>query len=301
MPLILDNKITNEIVDTELLQKSFQYCKRITKEYAKSFYLATQFLSYEKRLATYALYGYCRFTDNIADDMFLSDDEKRFKLNKWKNKVYNALEKGYSEHALLNAFIKTVYEYGIDPKYPLELIEGMEMDLNQNRYENYAELQRFCYLVASVVGLMMSEVLGYKDKSALSYALKMGEAMQITNILRDIKEDNERGRIYLCQEDLERFNYSEKDLQNSVINEEFISLMEYYMEIAETLYHEGNVGIPLLEKKSQFAIIAASETYSGIIKEIRKANYDVYSSRIHVSKSKKIRKVLSAYVRTRLS
>lgn len=295
----MHHKITEGMSDLNLLNQSFIYCKRITKEYAKSFYLATQLLPHEKRLATYALYGYCRFTDNIADDTNLSNDSKLFKLNKWRNKVYNALEKGYSEHALLNAFVKTVYEYGINLKYPLELIEGMEMDLSRNRYETYAELKRFCYLVASVVGLMMCEVLGYTNKKAKEHALKLGEAMQITNILRDIREDYDRDRIYLCREDLERFNYHEEDIKSHRINDRFVSLMEYYMDIANSLYHEGNNGIPMLEEKSQFAIIAASEIYSGILVEIRKSGYNIYSQRIHVSKAKKIRKILTAYIKTK--
>ena len=271
------------------VENSYEYSKKVTKQYAKSFYFATQLLPAEKRRATYALYGFCRYTDNLVDDnTHLSETELRYKVQTWKFDLELALSLGYSHNPILNAFTDLLKNYNININDAYELIKGIEMDISINRYESYQDLKVFCYRVASVVGIMMSEILGYDNKLALEYAKDLGEAMQITNILRDINEDLEMDRIYIPKELMKKNNYSEEDLKNKINNDAFKNLMEDLMQRAEILYKKADIGIGMLDKNSRFAIAAASRIYGGIIPKIREANYDVFSQRIFVSKKKKI-------------
>lgn len=266
------------------ITNSYLHCKNLTKEYAKSFYFATQFLPKEKRKATYALYGFCRYSDNLVDDNFSMEKHLLIKkTDEWKTDIKNALSTGVSRHPVLPALIDLCNTYNINHVHLFELIEGVEMDIDTFRYQTYENLQVFCYKVASVVGLMMSEILGYSTISALAYAAKLGEAMQITNILRDIREDYDMGRVYIPQELLIRFNYSEDDIKNHVINDQFKSLIEFLMQKAEKMYSEAQIGIEMLDADSRYAIKSASDIYSGIIPKIRLNNYDVYGKRASVS------------------
>ena len=162
------------------------------------------------------------------------------------------------------------------------------MDTNVKRYETFDELYIYCYRVASTVGLMSSEILGYSDKKALEFAEAMGIGMQLTNILRDIKEDAAMNRIYLPQEDLKRFGVSEKQIFENKFDDDFEQLMKFQIERARSFYRKGEQGIPLLEKDSRFTVLLASRIYSKILDEIEKQNYDVFSKRAHTTKAQKI-------------
>lgn len=296
---IAESQFTKEINKDE----SYEYCRKITKEYAKSFYFASTFLPADKRKATYALYGFCRYTDNLVDDNVGKDSQfVELELRKWAEEVYRGIKRGISQNPIIRAFIDVLKQYPINPDHAFELIEGVKMDITIDRYKTYEDLQLFCYRVASTVGLMMSEILGYSSKDALPYAVKLGEAMQITNILRDIREDyDEMGRVYIPQEYMEKFNYTEEDIKAHRVNDNFISLCEFLMQKAEKLYNESDKGIIMLEKDSRFSIESARIIYSAIIPKIRENNYDVFSQRASVSMAEKLYILTRSIVKSKLA
>jgi len=199
--------------------------KQIAKESKSSFYYAFTLLPQPKRDAMNAVYAFCRKTDDIVDEGNEPIDLKYEKLRKWRIELEKAL-KGNSEYALLNKVATIIKQFNIPLEPFFELIIGMEMDLQRNRYLSFDDLVQYCYRVASTVGLMCIEIFGYKNNSAKDYAVNLGVAMQLTNILRDVGKDSEKGRIYLPQKDLIDFHYSEEELFRKTYNPNFVSLME---------------------------------------------------------------------------
>jgi len=182
----------------------------------------------------------------------------------------------------------TLESYPIAIEHPLELIEGVAMDIEFTPFETFDELYVYCYKVASVVGLMTSEIFGYSDPAALRHAIDLGIAMQLTNILRDIGEDVDRGRIYIPLEDLERFGYSHEEFMQKTMNEKFRRLMQFQIERARNYYLSSDKGIPMLQKESRLAVALSSVNYSNILKSIEENNYDVFSQRAYRSLSQKL-------------
>lgn len=277
------------------------YAKEIMKYHAKSFYFAGKFLPAERRAATYAVYSFCRYADNIVDNpRQRSHEEILHELNELSQELENACNYGESENPAVGAYIASAKEYGIPAKYALYLLKGVEMDLTINRYDNFDELYLFCYRVAGVVGLMMTYVLGFEDEEALKYAEKLGIAMQLTNILRDIKEDKEMGRIYLPQNEMAEFGINDENVINEQFTDNFRKFMEFQVDRAQKYYEEANAGIKMLNRGSQFAIYAASEIYSGILDKIRKNDYNPFNERVFVPKSRKISILLSELLKRRI-
>lgn len=270
------------------IKLGLQYSKTVMKEYAKSFYLANKLLPKEKREASYSIYTFCRYADNIVDN-----PRKRTNLeiiNEIENLKYElelAYKYGESEHPALSAFIYFAKKYNIPKQYPIDLLDGVMMDTTHNSYETFDELYIFCYKVASVVGLMMTYILGFKDDNALIYAEKMGIGMQLTNILRDIKEDKNNNRIYIPKEDLLKFNVSELDIYNENFNENLKKLIQYYIDKAETYYIDSYKGIPLLHKDARFSIITAGRIYAEILSKIKENDFNPFGDRVYVSKKRK--------------
>jgi phytoene synthase len=188
----------------------------------------------------------------------------------------------------LNKLGKTISKFNIPLDPFFELVKGMEMDLQNNRYHTFDDLQLYCYRVASTVGLMCIEIFGYKHKSAKDYAVNLGIALQLTNILRDIKKDSQSGRIYLPQQDLNRFNYSENDLIANRYSSDFISLMSYEVERAKQYFQKATECLNLDDKASMFAARAMQHIYYKILEKIVAANYNVYEKNIKVSKFEKV-------------
>ncbi len=252
---------------------------------SKSFYFATRFFPADLAKAAHSVYWFCRHTDDLVDEC-ASLDEGRRDLEAWASDLQSGLRGDPVEHPVLRLFLATVDAYEIPPEYPLELIEGMRMDLNRVRYENFAELRQFCYRVASVVGLMMSYVIGFRDP-ALPYAVDLGIAMQLTNILRDIGEDFERGRIYLPSGELSRFGYSEDELSRGVRNDAFHRLMRFQVARARDYYERAHPGIALLAPDGRFAVQVASDVYREILRRIEQSDYDVFEQRAVVPRVQK--------------
>jgi len=271
-------------------KKTFEECRLYTKEYAKSFYFSSFMLPKRKRYASYAVYAFCRYADNIVD-LFSGTDTNE--VNIQLEELKNDLDKAYDGKIICPrgecAFTETVRKYQIPKIYFLELMDGVMMDNTKKRIMNEMELDNYCYKVASVIGIIMCHIFGYAEEDAFPYAVAMGKAMQLTNILRDIREDYEMGRVYIPQTSLKKFNYSEEDLKNCVINENFISLMKYYIEEARCEYEIGKDGMPYLSNDgSRTTAQLMMKTYAGILDKIEMNNYDIFSRRVYVKTSEKI-------------
>jgi len=261
--------------------------KDIAKTSKSSFYYAFNLLPNEKRDAMNTVYAFCRQTDDIVDQENLPDEIKYEKLFKWTAELQKALN-GHSEYQLLNKLGKTISQFNMPLEPFFELLKGMEMDLQKKRYLTFEDLKLYCYRVASTVGLMCIEIFGYKHKSTKEFAVDLGIALQLTNILRDVKKDAENGRIYLPQQELAKFNYSETDIIKNNYNDNFKSLMRYQVERAENYFISATKDLNLDDKYSMFAARAMQHIYHKILEKIIDADYDVYSSNIRVNKLEKV-------------
>ncbi|NOS83758.1 MAG: phytoene/squalene synthase family protein [Ignavibacteria bacterium] len=282
---------------------TFDECRDYTRNFAKSFYFSSFLLPKEKRAAAYAVYTFCRYADNIVDGSVMTSAEnireKFNELNSFLDEVYYTMERSRDSDdirtALPNqlnrsAFAQTVIKYKIPRKYFHDLIEGVCMDTEHKRYNTFAELENYCYKVASVVGLIMTEIFGYTHKAALPYAVYLGKAMQLTNILRDIKEDYQMGRIYLPAEELKWFEYTEGDIAGLNMNENFAMMMRFNIDRARAYYELSTHGFPYLTNDgSRTTVVLMYKIYSRILNEIETYGYDVYSDRRFVSTAEKLK------------
>ncbi|MCH8567753.1 MAG: squalene/phytoene synthase family protein [Balneolales bacterium] len=282
-------------VPTVGLRQAYTHCRKITREYAKTFYLATRLLPNKKQRSIFAVYALCRFIDDLVDeaeDLILNKElsitEIQAKLDELKEMLVCTYNGETIEHPILYALSDVLRTYHIPIKYPLELMEGVSMDLTKSRYANFDELYDYSYKVASVVGLMVSEIFGYSDKKALTHAISLGIGMQLTNILRDIGEDLTRNRIYLPQNELAEFGISEEDLFSHKIDDKFISFMEFQIKRAEHYYEDADLGIPLLSRDSRYPVAMARVNYSKILTRIRNNNYDVFTQRAYLTTTEKL-------------
>jgi len=290
------------MLDTWLNQDNravFEHARSVTAQWSKSFYMASGLLPREKRWATYALYGFCRFADNLVDNprFHRSREELVQEVDTLAHEVRVAHRTGESEHPVVRPYIQVAGHFGIPSRYALDLLKGVTMDLDRTRYATFSDLYTFCYRVAAVVGLMMTHVLGYRHPIALRYAEELGIAMQLTNILRDVKEDAERGRIYLPLDELERFGVREEDILAGRMSEPMRELMRFQVQRARCYYESAERGIALLDRSSRFAITAASRIYSGILTRLEENDFNPFLDRFFVSKSRKLSMLFVEYVR----
>lgn len=260
--------------------------KDIARKSKSSFYYAFNLLPAEQRDAMNTVYAFCRRTDDIVDENDFSDDVKYENLRKWRIELERGL-KGASNYPLLNNLSKIINQFNIPIEPFFDLIKGMEMDLQNIRYSNIDDLMEYCYRVAATVGLMSIEIFGYKNESAKNYAVNLGFALQLTNILRDVKKDADYGRIYLPQEDLQKFGYSENELLNNVYNENFVSLMRFEARRAKQYFEIANNSLNFEDKPSLFAARAMQHIYFNLLKKIETKNYNVFNENIKVSTSQK--------------
>ncbi len=283
-------------MDNKELPARFQEAKKITKKFAKTFYLASLFLPKDKKYASYAVYAICRLSDETVDGISNSGQEER--LREMENKISAAYSGDIIGEPLLAAFHSTINSYKIPKEYFDVLVEGMRMDLEIKRYKDFSTLYEYCYKVAGVVGLIMLKIFGYNDRAAQDYAVKLGVAMQLTNILRDINEDFSRGRIYLPLDEMGRFGVSEQQIAGGQNDERLKNLLRFQIARNRKFYNESLAGIKLIDNPvCRFVALNMKEIYSGILDSIQKSNYDVFTKRAHVSKLRKtgiILKVLLA-------
>lgn len=282
-------------------RSAFEYSRKLTANYSKSFYLSTRLLPQEKRWATFAAYGFCRYVDNLSD---LQRDRNATEIERELEFLARELETAYrtgeSEHPIIRPFVAVALRYGIPLAHPLDLINGVRMDLCHVRYQTFDELYPFCYKVAAVVGLMMTHIFGYEDHRVFAYAEKLGVAMQLTNILRDIQEDCRMGRIYLPLDELHAFKCGEYNIVAERMTPEFRELMAFQVNRAHSYYEAAEAGIELLDEDARFAVYAASRIYRGILRRLEARAYNPFLGRVYVPKHAKLSIVLQEVLRTKV-
>ena len=275
------------------LRKAYKQAEKITARHSKSFYFASGLLPEEKRSAVRALYAFCRTVDDIVDEA--SNPEQASGLDYWRQMVESA---SFAEDDLVAAaWTDTLSRYHIPRHYALQLIDGVARDLSQTRYQTFEELATYCYGVASTVGLMSMYIVGFKDNRAVPYAIKLGVALQMTNILRDVGEDYCNGRLYLPREELAFYGIHERDIAEGRITENWQQFMKFQIERTRQLYEESWAGVKMLEPEGQLAIGAASVFYQGILDEIEKNDYNVFSQRASLSRVGKLSRIPALWLR----
>jgi phytoene synthase len=274
------------------LDECYRQCGAITRRHSKSFYFSLRFLPAAKRRAIWAVYAFCRTADDLADGEG-SAAERLAALDAWETQL-RAAYSGPGTHPVFIALADAATRYDVPLHAAIDLLGGARMDVSVARYATYEELRRYSYLVASTVGLLVTPILGALDGSAASYAIALGEAMQLTNILRDVGEDARMGRIYLPADEMARFGYAEADLFAGTVDDRFVALMRFQIERARRLYGEAEPGIAMLHADSRYAVRLALHLYRSILAAIEANRYDVFAKRAHVSPAAKVLTAIGA-------
>lgn len=263
-----------------------QYCQDKAAQSGSSFYYSFLFLPETRRKAIIALYAFCREVDDVTDAN-LTEEISRVKLQWWRDEI-SRLFQGMPQHPVTRALHKSIEQFDLPQEYFLEIIDGMEMDLEQQRYPSFKALSLYCYRVASVVGLLSAEIFGYQDRQTLKYARDLGMAFQLTNILRDVGEDARRGRIYLPQEDLQRFDVKEQDLLQGRETPEFYQLMAFQAQRARDYYQRAMSHLPETDRYAQRAGLIMSAIYQNLLDEIERDGFHTLTQRIGLTSLRKI-------------
>jgi phytoene synthase len=258
----------------------------LPRENTTNFYYSFSVLPRHKREAIRTVYSFCRYTDDIVDEE-PDAGRKVIVLRKWRMELGNAI-RGNSTLPLLNQLTSTARRFNIPVEHFYDLIRGVEMDLTRTRYESFDELREYCLLVASSVGLMCRQIFGFRNESTYDYAVNLGIALQLTNILRDVRDDARKGRIYLPLEDLRRFGYTEEDLMASRYSPEFVNLMRFECERAKTYFEKARQALRDEDKHYFFAARIMWSIYAHILKRIEQSHYNVLDRRISISKPLKL-------------
>ena len=270
---------------TAELAGSYSSARDVMRLHAHTFYFAARWLRPERREATHALYAVFRTLDDIADEVAAGGQEReaaRAELGRWREWLRDPGAHRRDE-AILPAFRDTIERYRIPTRYFLDLIDGLEMDLDDTRYPTFADLALYCFRVASTVGLAMCHVLDANDPDALGYAAELGVAMQLTNILRDVKEDLLNGRVYLPSDMLGAAGWDEERLAAGLIDDGLREMLRDLIARARVYYARGLRGLPYLSSDARFAILVAARCYAGILDQIEGMELDVFRARAHVS------------------
>lgn len=273
---------------TDALSESYEWCRRLTRKTAHNFYFSFLTLPRDRYDAMCALYAYMRLTDDVGDEPGRSATERQQQLADWRDQVTGVLAGQTVTHPLWPAFSDVCRKYQLPHDALLAVIDGVEQDLSPQEFRDFAALQQYCYRVAGAVGICCIHIWGYRDARALELAIDCGLALQLTNILRDLAEDAAMGRIYLPTEDLDRFQYSAADLRAHRRNEAFEHLMRFEVERARTYYQRAEELFPLLEPPGRPILRAMLRIYGGLLQEIERRRYDVYSQRVKLPRWRKL-------------
>jgi len=294
------------------LDQAYEICRKETQQWAKTFYLGTLLLPPEKRKAIWAIYVWCRRTDEIMDSeeaSTKSQDELSDNLDEWEENTKNVF-KGNIKSELDSVLLDTIEKYPQSIQPYLDMIDGQRMDLNKFRYKDFDELKLYCYRVAGTVGLMTQNVMGIDSAytsapwSAMpdpsEAAIALGIANQLTNILRDVGEDRHRGRIYLPQADIEKFNYSEEELLKGKINNQWKALMNFQLTRAREWFQKSEDGIKWLSSDARWPVWTSLRLYRGILDSIERLDYDVFNNRAFVKNSVKAFEIPLSFLISRI-
>ncbi len=274
------------VQDQAALSAAYAHSEEVTRGHSRTFFLASGLLPRDKRRAVRALYAFCRRSDDLIDR---SHGGGLDSLGAWRQCALST-PPSYDEPIAL-AWADARLRYRIPMRYAEQLIAGVARDVTKNRYDTFEELAAYCYGVASTVGLMAMHIIGYAGKQAIPYAVKLGVALQLTNILRDIREDWQANRLYLPREELAAHDLGEEDVAAGQVDDRWRGFMRFQIERTRQLYAEALPGIALLNADGRFAIGAAAELYRGILEDIEAHDYDVFTRRAHIGTWSKLRRL----------
>ena len=263
-----------------------EYCQDKAAASGSSFYYSFRFLPKDKRRAITALYAFCREVDDVVDEC--SDvNVARTTLNWWRDETA-AIYSGVPQHPVGQALQPLVLQFNLAQEHLLEIIDGMEMDLNQHSYPDFKSLQLYCYRVASVVGLLAAEIFGYSDRRTLKYAHDLGIAFQLTNIIRDVGEDARRGRIYLPLDELEQFHVKPDDILQAHETGNFQKLMQFQIERARRFYHQALEELPTVDRKPQHTGLIMAAIYMATLDAVVTSGCHVLRERVSLGTGYKL-------------
>jgi phytoene synthase len=271
-----------------------EYCQQKTVQSGSSFYYSFLFLPPERRRAITALYAFCREVDDTVDNA-TDQSVARIKLAWWRGELA-AMYQGTPTHPVTQAMQPHLATYNIQQEHLQAIVDGMEMDLNQSRYLDYAGLQRYCWHVAGVVGILSASIFGVTNPQTLKYAEKLGLAFQLTNIIRDVGEDARKGRIYLPVNELQQFNVTAADILNARHSENFEALMRFQCERAQKVYDEALSLLPREDRRAQRPGLMMAAIYRTVLDEIQRDNYNVLNQRISLTPLRKLWLAWKTYV-----
>ena len=269
----------------------------LAKTVQSNFFYSFLFLPKAKRDAIIDVYRFCREIDDIVDDIVEQQGtlaQAQAALNEWRADL-DALYAGQPRLPIAHRLQRVLEQFPMPKEYFEEMINGCEMDLQHHRYETFDELYQYCYRVASITGLMCIEIFTYRSPQTREYAINLGLALQLTNILRDLKEDAARGRIYLPLEDLRRFGYSEEDLMNDVINDSFLALMRFECDRARSFYHRAEALLPAEDRSTLVAARTMGKIYFRLLQQIERFNYDVFNHQVRLHRPERFLIALSEW------
>jgi phytoene synthase len=272
-----------------------EYCQQKAAQSGSSFYYSFLFLPTERRRAITALYAFCREVDDTVDEC--TDAQiARTKLIWWRKEI-GAMYAGNPTHPVTKALLPHLQAYTIEQKHLLAIVDGMEMDLDQTRYLDFPGLQRYCWHVASVVGILSASIFGSTKPETLQYAEKLGLAFQLTNIIRDVGEDARKGRIYLPVNELQQFNVTAADILNARHSENFEKLMKFQADRAQAMYDEAFALLPKVDRRAQRPGLIMAAIYRAILDEIELDGFHVLNQRISLTPIRKLWLAWKTYVR----
>jgi phytoene synthase len=299
----MDELTAAGIIDPKL-RASYAECKRLNSLHGKTYFLATLLLPKEKRPYVHALYGFARYADEIVDDLnsTLTDVEKADALNSWGAQVLQDLKAGRSNDPIAAALVDTAKKFEIPIEYFQAFLNSMKMDLTITEYQTYEDLYEYVYGSAAVIGLQMVHILGTVASSDLTEAKKaaekLGVAFQLANFIRDVGEDLDRGRVYLPVTELQVHGVTRDMLEDKVLTPQIRSALKEQVRRVRRLQEESNAGIKLLSPRSRDCILAASELYCGIVDEVEKIDYEVFTTRAKTSNWRRLKVAGPAFVRS---
>jgi 15-cis-phytoene synthase len=292
-----DNGVGEGASDSGALERDYERCAEITRRASSNFYYAFMLLPVERRRALYAVYAFCRFVDDIADDDTVTEPGQM--LARWRWELDNVFA-NTPTRAVSRALADNVRRFNLPRRYLEEVIDGVEMDLTRRRYDTFADLSLYCRRVASAVGLICIEIFGYRNPATRIYAERLGLAFQLTNILRDVREDAQRGRIYLPLEDLSHFGVSEDEILNSAYTPRFRALMEFEATRARQYYREAENALPAEDQPTMLAAEGMRLIYAALLERIVRSNYRVFDRRLSLSATRKLYLIGRAWAGARL-
>ena len=295
------NELTAAGITDPALRKSYVECKRLNAQHGKTYYLATLLLPPAKRPFVHALYGFARYADEIVDDLSstLSDEEKASALKSWGDQVLADIKIGKSHDHIGAALVDTVNRFEIPLSYFEAFLKSMTMDLTITEYHTYEDLLEYVYGSAAVIGLQMVPILGVLNPDAYAAAEKLGIAFQLANFIRDVGEDLERGRVYLPITELQASGVTRQMLEDRVLTPQIKAALKFQIARVRQLQKEATPGIAMLSPESRACIEAASELYCGIVDEVEKINYEIFTKRAKTSTWRRIKVALPAFIRAR--